>query len=167
MDRGTASTLGDERERIGCPLKKRVPHSERQSSIVWFPEMLQQQLTRTWTVSTLGFHDTGMSLDLGPVETDCVARGRRWCCPAASSGSSPGCPPPSPGAAPPQAAADEQTASSSRGHAGGEGTGVFPPPPCPCPAAQGVFPKPLTCVLLGLLQTVSTPSSLGYFTQSV
>lgn len=159
--------LSEMKERIGCPLKKRVPHSERQSSIVWFPEMLQQQLTRTWTVSTLGFPDTGMYLDLGRVETDCVAWEGRWCCPTASSGSSPGFPPPNPGAAPSQAAAEEQTASSSRGHAGGEGTGVFPPPPCPCPAAQGVFPKPLTCVLLGVLQTVSTPSGLGYFTQSV
>ena len=144
----------------GCPLKWRVPHSERQSSIVWFPEMVQQQLTWTWTVSTLGLHDTGMYLDLGPVETDCVAWEGRCCCPAASSGSSLGCPPPSPGAAPSQAAADEQTASSSRGHSGGEGTGVRLPPPCPCPAAQGVFPKPLTRVLFGLLQTASMPSGL-------
>lgn len=106
--------------------------------------MLQQRLTHTWTVSMLEFHDTGMYLGLGPVETDCVAREGRCCCPAGPSGGSPGYPPPSPGAVPSRAATDAQAASSSRGHAGGEGTGVFPPPPPPCPrpAAQGVFPKP-------------------------
>ena len=46
------------------------------------------------------------------------------------------------------------------GHAGGEGTGVFPPRPCPCPTGQGVFPKQLTRVLLHLLQTVSIPGGL-------
>ena len=74
MDGGIASTLRDERERIGCPLRYRTPDSEGQSSIVWFSEMLQQRLTYTWTVSTLGFHDTEIYLDLGPEKTGCVAR---------------------------------------------------------------------------------------------
>lgn len=81
-----------------------------------------------------------MYLGLGPVETNCVAREEG----AAVAGPSGG----SPGYLPalvlchPELPQMRRRLPHLRGHAGGEGTGVFHPPPCPRPAAQGVFPKP-------------------------